>query len=73
MFQRQPDSPSAPLPEPADRAAAIDVSERYKIPLSTVYGLMNARLIPSWKIGKKKRCTSWASVRQFFGEGGRTG
>ena len=63
-------NPPAPLPDPVDRAAAVDVSQRYQIPLSTVYGLMNGGLLPSWKIGRKKRCTSWPAVRAFFGDVG---
>lgn len=60
--------PTEPLPPPHDRAAAVDVSERWSIPLSTIYGLMNSGDLPSWRVGRKKRVTSWTSARRFFGD-----
>lgn len=61
-------NPPGPLPPPHDRAAAVDVSEKYSVPLSTCYSMMNAGLLPSWRVGRKKRVTSWTAVRKFFGD-----
>jgi hypothetical protein len=60
--------PITPLPPPEDRASVSAVSEKYQLPVSTVYDMLDAGTLPSWRIGRLKRCTSWTSVRAFFGD-----
>ena len=60
--------PTEPLPPPEDRAAVVDIAERYSLPISTLYGLLNSGDLPAWRLGKRKRCSSWAAVRRFFGD-----
>ena len=53
---------------PLDRACVADVAERYSIPVSTLYDMLDHGQLPSWRIGVRKRCTSWSAVRKFFGD-----
>lgn len=60
-------NPPYPLPEPRNRAYAADVAETLKLPISTIYDLMERGQLPCWKLGLKKKCTDWIAVRKFFG------
>lgn len=61
-----PVGPPGPPPSVSDRAYVADISQVYQIPASTLYNMLDDGTLPCWRLGCRKRCSSWPAVRAFF-------